>query len=306
MKPCREAERPGKQSGASPVAPGVLYVVATPIGNLEDITLRALRVLKEVDLIAAEDTRHSRKLLSHFGISTSLTSYFEHNQRVKGKFLIEKLEGGESVALITDAGTPCISDPGYLLVAEAVSAGITVVPIPGACAAVTALSASGLPTDSFLFLGFLPPRGAKRRAKLLDVSSNQHVFILYESPQRLTETIEDIYRVLGDRKVVVAREITKIHEEFVRGVASDVLEVFRNREARGEVVIFVSPEDSASMVAIPDVDELLRHHIQVENVSVKEAVARVAAQTGLPRRIVYAKALALSGQSVQADERSDT
>lgn len=284
--------------GFSVASQGVLYVVATPIGNLEDITFRAIRVLKEVDLIAAEDTRHSRKLLNHFDISTPTTSYFEHNQRAKGQFLVAKMLRGESIALITDAGTPCISDPGYLLVAEAVAAGVTVVPIPGACAAVAALSASGLPTDSFFFVGFLPSKAGKRRGKLAEIASLPHVVVLYESPQRLHDTLDDLLRVVGNRNVVVAREVTKIHEEFVRGTVEEVISTFADSGIKGEVIIFISPAINVSTVPAPDIESLLKHQLETEGVSVKEAVARVAAGTGLSRSAIYATALDLTRRIV--------
>lgn len=226
----------------SPLTPkGVLYIVATPIGNLEDITFRAVRILREADLIAAEDTRHSRKLLSHFGISKPLTSYFDHNKELKGRYILDQLAEGVSVALITDAGTPCISDPGYQLVRDAVAAGFAVVPVPGPSAAVTALSASGLPTDAFVFEGFLPNKQGKRREKLAMVKGEQRVVIFYESPNRLLATLTDLREVLGERELVVARELTKIYEEFIRGSCSLVIEKLQDRTIKGEVVILVAP-----------------------------------------------------------------
>ena len=179
---------------------GTLYILATPIGNLEDITIRAVRILGEVDLIAAEDTRHTRKLLSHFGISKPLTSYFDHNKTLKGSVILEKLKNGISVALVTDAGTPCISDPGYQLVRDAVAAGVLVIPIPGACAAVAALSVSGLPTDSFVFEGFLPNRGGKRREKLARLKDEKRLLVFYEAPTRLVATLADIIDIFGVEK----------------------------------------------------------------------------------------------------------
>src|SRR6185369_13309165 len=200
-----------------------LYIIATPIGNLEDMTYRAVRILGEVDLIAAEDTRHSLKLLSHFGISKPLTSYFDHNQQFKGERILNALRQGKSVALISDAGTPCISDPGYQLVRDAVAENIPVIPVPGACAAVAALSASGMPTDTFTFAGFPPSRQGKRRTFLSEMCSLPGTLVLYEAPHRLLETLNDIREVLGERQVIVAREITKLFEEFIRGSASEVI-----------------------------------------------------------------------------------
>ncbi|HEX9022406.1 MAG TPA: 16S rRNA (cytidine(1402)-2'-O)-methyltransferase, partial [Geobacteraceae bacterium] len=209
---------------------GTLYIVATPIGNLEDITFRAVRILGEVDLIAAEDTRHSRKLLSHFGISRPITSYYDHNKEFKGNYILEKLGEGLSVALIADAGTPCISDPGYQLTRDAAANGIPVVPVPGPCAAIAALSAAGLPTDRFVFEGFLPSRPGKRKEKLLSLRGEDRVAVLYESPRRILTTLTDMMEIMGNREVVVARELSKIHEEFVRGGLADVLGQLQERQ----------------------------------------------------------------------------
>ncbi len=272
---------------------GTLYIVATPIGNLEDITFRAVRILKEVDLIAAEDTRHSRKLLSHYGIARPLTSYFDHNKNIKGSYLLERLAEGTSVALISDAGTPCISDPGYQLVRDAVAAGIAVVPIPGPSAAVTALSAAGLPTDSFTFLGFLPNRQGKRRERLAGLAGEGRVLIFYESPRRLLATLADLRDTCGDREVVVARELTKVYEEFVRGCLTEVIELLQNREIRGEVVILVAPATEENTADIASSAALLRRYLLAGSLSLKDAVARVVRETGLPRGEVYAEALRL-------------
>ncbi len=275
---------------------GTLYIVATPIGNLEDMTFRAVRVLKEVDLIAAEDTRHSRKLLNHYGISTRLTSYYDHNQSLKGDQILSSLNQGKQVALISDAGTPCISDPGYQLVRDAVAAGIKVVPIPGASAAVTALSASGLPTNSFTFAGFSPNKQGKRRAFLASLSSAHGTVVLYEAPHRLAATLDDIYVIMGNRTVTVARELTKIYEEFLHGTPDQLRELVKEGRERGEVVILIAPpvENSATEQRAEPRDQLIsaieRGH------SVKEAAAIVAAATGLPRRELYAEALLLKGR----------
>ncbi len=270
---------------------GTLYIVATPIGNLEDITLRALRVLKEVELIAAEDTRHSRKLLSHFGISRPLTSYFDHNKEIKGNYLLEKLAEGASVALISDAGTPCISDPGYQLVRDAVAAGVRVVPIPGPSAAITALAASGLPTDRFAFEGFLPNRQGKRRDRLSLLRDERGVLIFYESPNRLVAALEDMTEILGEREAVVARELTKIYEEFVRGPLSRVAEKFRGEKVRGEVVILVAPAAEQGGNEGVSVSALLHGLLATGDISLKDAVKRVALETGQPRGEVYDEAL---------------
>jgi 16S rRNA (cytidine1402-2'-O)-methyltransferase len=272
---------------------GTLYIVATPIGNLEDITLRALRILKEVDLIAAEDTRHSRKLLTHFGISRPLTSYFDHNQNLKGEYILEQLRQGLSVALITDAGTPCISDPGYQLVRDAVAQGVTVVPLPGACAAVTALSASGLPTDLFTFAGFLPNRQGKRRERLQALSAEKGVLIFYESPKRLEATLRDMLEAMGDREVVVARELTKVYEEFLRGSVAELVEKVALREIKGEVAILVAPSQEVASAEGPPMEELLARYLKAGDLSLKDAVKQVVAETGLPKGTVYAEALRL-------------
>jgi 16S rRNA (cytidine1402-2'-O)-methyltransferase len=272
---------------------GTLYIVATPIGNLEDITFRAVRTLKEVDLIAAEDTRHSRKLLSHFGISRPLTSYFDHNKEFKGNYLLGKLSEGLSVALISDAGTPCISDPGYQLVRDAAAAGVRVVPIPGPSAAIAALAASGLPTNRFTFEGFLPNRQGKRRERLAHLKDEDDVLIFYESPNRLSASLSDMVAILGDREAVVARELTKIYEEFVRGPLSRVAKKFGEGKVRGEVVILVAPAAEQEEIDGPSVSSILQGLLASGDISLKDAVKRVALETGLPRGEVYDEALKL-------------
>jgi 16S rRNA (cytidine1402-2'-O)-methyltransferase len=269
---------------------GTLYIVATPIGNLEDITYRAVRILGEVDLIAAEDTRHSLKLLNHFNISKSLTSYFDHNQQFKGERILESLRLGKNVALISDAGTPCISDPGFNLVRDAVAEGIAVIPIPGACAAVTALSASGLPSDSFTFAGFPPARQGKRRAFLSGVSALPGTLLLYEAPHRLEETLRDILEVMGERQVVVARELTKIYEEFLRGTVSEILASLDQTRVRGEVAILIAPGVPITLESEP-LDTVLRRLLNEEGLSVKDAARKAALITGSSRSETYAEAL---------------
>ena len=275
--------------------PGTLYIVATPIGNLEDITRRALRILKEADLIAAEDTRHSRKLLTHFGISRPLTSYFDHNKDLKGEFILERLAQGLNVALVTDAGTPCISDPGYQLVRDAVAAGISVVPIPGACAAIAALSASGLATDNFSFAGFLPNKQGKRRERLQALSGERALLIFYESPKRVLATLKDMLETLGDREVVVARELTKMYEEFLRGKLSALIEQAEQKEIRGEVAILVTPADKPDLPDTPEMEELLSRYLASGELSLKDVVKKVTLETGLPKSTVYAEALRRKG-----------
>jgi 16S rRNA (cytidine1402-2'-O)-methyltransferase len=218
---------------------GILYVVSTPIGNLEDITLRALRFLKEVDLIAAEDTRHTRKLLSYYDIHTPLTSYFTHNEASKGVRLIARLKQGAQVALVSDAGTPGISDPGYRLLQKAWKENIKVVPIPGPSAVTAALSISGLSAQGFLFEGFLPPKSKKRREKLLQIEQEHRSVVLFESPHRLMASLADMEEILEDRQILVARELTKKFEELLRGTPAQIRKEFAQRKPRGEFTLIV-------------------------------------------------------------------
>lgn len=271
---------------------GTLYIIATPIGNLEDMTYRAVRILGEVDLIAAEDTRHSLKLLNHFNISKPLTSYFDHNQQLKGGRILSTLLQGKSVALISDAGTPCVSDPGYHLVRDAVAAGIAVIAIPGPCAAVTALSASGLPSDIFTFAGFPPSRQGKRRSFLTEMAGLPGTLVLYEAPHRLEDSLRDIREVLGERQIVVARELTKIFEEFIRGTVSEVMAVLEKDKVRGEVVILVAPGEPVEQAAEP-LDEVLRRLLDDEDLSVKDAARKAAEITGVSRSEAYSEAIRL-------------
>ena len=219
---------------------GTLYIVSTPIGNREDITLRALRILKEVDLVAAEDTRHTSLLLRHFGIQTPLTSYFEGNELKKKEFILHKLKQGLRVALVSDAGTPGISDPGFRLIQAAIENQIPVVPIPGPSAVIVALSVSGLPTDAFLFKGFLPHKSKKRRDLLKQLEGVRETLIFYESPHRLSETLDDIFDILGDREIVLARELTKVYEEVLRGKVSEIRTQIGERKLKGEITLVIS------------------------------------------------------------------
>jgi len=269
-----------------------LYIIATPIGNLEDMTYRAVRILGEVDLIAAEDTRHSLKLLNHFNISKPLTSYFDHNQQFKGERILNALREGRSVALISDAGTPCISDPGYNLVRDAVAEGIAVIPIPGACAAIAALSASGLPSDSFTFAGFPPARQGKRRAFLSEMARLPGTLVLYEAPHRLEETLRDISETLGYRQVVVARELSKIYEEFIRGAVPEVMAAVAQGKARGEIVILVAPGEAVEEQA-EALDSVLQRLLDEEGLSVKDAARKASIITGTSRNEAYSEALRL-------------
>jgi 16S rRNA (cytidine1402-2'-O)-methyltransferase len=227
-------------SPSSQPTKGTLYIVSTPIGNREDITLRALRILKEVDLIAAEDTRHTGLLLRHFGIQTPLTSYFEGNELRKKEFILSKLRQGHRIALVSDAGTPGISDPGFRLTQTAIEDRIPVIPIPGPSAVIVALSVSGLPTDAFLFKGFLPHKSKKRKDLLKQLEEVRETLIFYESPHRLSETLNDIFEILGDREMVLTRELTKIYEEVLRGKVSEIRTQIGERKLKGEITLVIS------------------------------------------------------------------
>ena len=218
---------------------GTLYIVSTPIGNLEDITLRALRILKEVDLIAAEDTRHTRRLLAHYQINTPLTSFFEGNQQNKTEKLIERIKNGESIALVSDAGTPTISDPGYPLLRQCVSDEVPIVPVPGVSAILAAAAVSGLPLHNFTFEGFLSPKSGKRKRQLAQLANEERTLVLFESPHRLCRFLEDALEVMGEREIVIARELTKRFEEIFRGNFSQALEKFSATEPRGEFTIVI-------------------------------------------------------------------
>jgi len=270
---------------------GILYIVSTPIGNLEDITLRALRVLKEVDLIAAEDTRRTRQLLSHFGIHKPLLSYHEHNRRVREESFLEELRRGRNIALVTDAGTPGISDPGENLVRRVAQESIPLVPVPGPSALVAALSVSGLPTESFLFYGFLPAQPSARQKFLLSLKDRPETLIFYESPRRLRSFLEDVFRILGDRKSMVAREMTKLYEEVYRGTVSDVLKELGEEEVKGEVTLVLEGSKVPVRVEGVTVGEALELYYGEMGLSMKEAVSRVAEELGVPKKEVYAESL---------------
>ena len=225
---------------SSHLTKGTLYIVSTPIGNLEDISLRALRILKEVDLIAAEDTRHTGLLLKHFGIQTPLTSYFQGNELKKKEFILYKLRQGHRVALVSDAGTPGISDPGFRLIQTVIADQIPIVPIPGPSAVIAALSVSGLPTDAFLFRGFLPHKSKKRRDWLNELKEVRETLIFYESPHRILETLKDILEILGDREMVITRELTKVYEEILRGKVSEIQTEIGERQLKGEITLVIS------------------------------------------------------------------
>lgn len=269
-----------------------LYVVATPIGNARDITLRALGVLADADVIACEDTRVTRKLLAIHGISTPLTPYHEHNAERARPGLIKRLKKGQKVALVSDAGTPLVSDPGYRLLGACIAEGLAVTALPGPSAALGALVLSGLPTDRFLFAGFLAPRSAARRRTLGELAAVPASLVLMESPRRLAAALEDMAEILGQRRAAVARELTKIFEEVRRGTLGELAAHYREAgPPKGEVTVVVAPPGPEPEPDAGEVERRLREAL--EGASVRDAVARVAADTGLPRRQVYARALAL-------------
>lgn len=269
---------------------GTLYLVGTPIGNLEDITFRALRVLKTVDLIACEDTRRTQKLLNYYGIRTGTTSYHEHNEMTRAPELIIELEQGSDIALVSDAGMPVISDPGYRLVKLAIRHGVRVVPVPGASAFVAALAASGLPVDKFRFLGFLPSKASQRRRALEEVNTAQKTLVFYEAPHRVLEMIADIRKILGDRPVVLAREVTKVHEEFLRGPASEVLHALNRRPVKGEITVLVgeaaTPEQEDSL-GVESIGAEIRDLMERQGLDERAALKAVARSRGIPRSEAY-------------------
>ncbi len=273
--------------------PGTLYIVATPIGNLEDITQRALRVLREVDLIACEDTRHTRKLLNHFSIDTRTISYHEHNERERAAELCQLLEDGKSIALVSDAGTPLISDPGFRIVNLAAEKGIQVAPIPGATAFVAALAASGLASDQVLFAGFLPARASSRRAKLEELRAGTATLVFYEAPHRIAAMLRDAADVLGNRQAVVARELTKMHEEFVRGRLSELAARFSEQAVRGEIVLMISgPQSDHAITSDNEITAASRlaeriRELEAEGVDAKTALKKAARELGLKRDEAY-------------------
>jgi len=285
-----------ERKSSSPSQKGTLFVVATPIGNLEDITLRALRVLKEVDLIAAEDTRRTRQLLSHYGIHKPLLSYHEHNRRMREEYLLAEIGAGKNVALVTDAGTPGISDPGEHLVRRAIQESIPLVPIPGPSALVAALSVSGMPTESFLFYGFLPAKTAGRQKLLISLKGQTETLIFYESPRRLKAFLKDAAQILGERRVVVAREMTKIYEEVYRGTIFEVLRAIGDAEIKGEVTIIMEGHTGPTESEANSISELLKEYLKEKGLSLKEAVHLVSAELGVSKREVYREGLKIKGR----------
>ena len=277
---------------AAPPLPAGLYLVATPIGNLRDVTVRALEVLAAADLVACEDTRVTRKLLDRYGIATPLSAYHEHNAAQARPRLLARLGEGAAIALVSDAGTPLVSDPGYKLVREARAAGASVTAVPGPSAVLAALTLSGLPSDRFFFEGFLPAKEAARRARIAELKRIPATLVLFETGARIAASLADLAAGLGAREAALCRELTKLHEEVRRGdLVTLAQEASQASELRGEMVIVVAPPDRQAEVTAIDLDSLLRQAL--DRVSVKEAVAEVAAVTGTPRRDVYQRALAL-------------
>jgi len=274
--------------------PGKLYVVGTPIGNREDITLRALRTLGEVDLIAAEDTRHTGRFLGYHDIRNKLVSYHEHNERERTAQLIKQLEQGLSIALVTNAGTPSVSDPGYRLVSEAAAKGIAVVPIPGVSAAVTALSVAALPTDTFVFRGFPPRKQTQRMALLQEMANDERTLVFYESPRRVLVLLEEIQQVMGDRSVVLAREMTKLHEEYLRGPVSKIIKTLASRQSvKGECTLLVAGNTGRGEVKIEEIRSALRQGFKDSSQRLSELSKTVADRYGLSKKMVYEEALKL-------------
>ncbi|MCY4386479.1 MAG: 16S rRNA (cytidine(1402)-2'-O)-methyltransferase [Desulfurellaceae bacterium] len=286
-------------TGAGDVA-GTLYIVATPIGNLEDITLRALRILKEVDLIAAEDTRHTRKLLTHYDIPTPLTSYHDHSESTKAPILVETLLAGKSIALVSDAGTPCISDPGYRLVKSAAEVDIPTVPIPGPSMLTALMSVGGLPTDRFAFEGFLPAKKGQRQRALRELCHEERTLIFYESPHRLLSTLSDLTRIFGDRGIVVGRELTKQFEEILRGPVSAVLSAFHNRSVKGEVALAVEGWDGKDESTSEQSAAELMQQLLADGVGLKEAARTVSEACHISKRDAYSM-----GVKIKAGSRTD-
>ena len=268
---------------------GVLYVVGTPIGNLEDITYRAVRVLREAEVIACEDTRHTRKLLDHYGIEAKLISYHEHNEAERAQELVQKLLDGTNIAQVSDAGMPGISDPGYRVIKLAIERGIPVMPVPGPSALVAALAVSGLPTDAFEFRGFLPAKSGQRRTVLESIRTAEHTVIFYEAPHRIGEAVEDIVAILGPaRPMVIARELTKVYEEFLRGTAGELAGQIHNRDLKGEITILIGKAVSGEQEAgIVDLGVRLRQIMREQNVDEKAALKILAKERGVSKSEVY-------------------
>jgi 16S rRNA (cytidine1402-2'-O)-methyltransferase len=274
---------------------GILHIVATPIGNLEDITLRALRILKEVELIAAEDTRRTRKLLATYGIQTPVTSLYDQNELAKSTSIISRLEEGDDIAYVSDAGTPGISDPGYILINKAIEHSIDVITVPGPVAAIAALSISGLPMDSFAFYAFLPSRPAKRRQFLESLRDETKTMIFYESPRRLLSALKDIHDILGNRKTVLSRELTKLYEETIRGTVSEVMRILEGTPVRGEITLILS---GAEKRAVSDQKEVIKEKFralrEAPHLTTRDIVGKISEELKISRKEVYQEVLKLS------------
>jgi len=272
---------------------GQLYLVSTPIGNLEDITLRAIRILKEVDSIACEDTRHTQKLLNHYGIKKRLVSYHEHNENTRAPELISELKNGASVALVTDAGTPIVSDPGHRLVALCAENNIPVIPIPGASAALAALSASGISAERVLFVGFLPARQGERRRALAELANNSATLVFFEAPHRIANMLNDAAEILGPRPAALARELTKLHEEFLRGTLADLAKKLNSTPLKGEFTLVVGPPAEQEAVAPKGLTlrQRVEQLIRTETLDRKAALKQAAREFGIARREAYKQLL---------------
>ncbi|OKY74503.1 MAG: 16S rRNA (cytidine(1402)-2'-O)-methyltransferase [Desulfobulbaceae bacterium DB1] len=273
---------------------GTLYVVATPIGNLEDITMRALRTLQEVDLIAAEDTRHTRKLLSHFGINKPLISYYKEKEAGRSDTIVAELLGGRQIALVSDAGTPGISDPGAMLVDKCRQNGIDVTAVPGPSALTAALSISGLSYSAFTFLGFLPSKQSQRKKMLSSLVQLENLLVFYESPRRIVQTLVDCYEILGERRIVVARELTKMHEEILHGNLSFVLDSLRQKSiVKGEFVVLICANDVSLPALAENLPDLLLWYKNQSGLSMKDSVKKISTDLNLSRSLVYKEALTI-------------
>ena len=287
--------RPIRMDKENPQSAGTLYIVATPVGNLEDITFRAIKILKQVDLIAAEDTRHSKKLLSHYEIHTKLISCHEHNEAAKTPQLITHLKSGLDIALISDAGTPTISDPGYKLVTAVAKEKLSIIPIPGCSAAIAGLSVAGLPTDSFLFLGFLPKKKQKQKQALEDLKNQTPTLIFYESPKRIKTLINNMLNTLGDRKACLAREITKLHEEYIRGNLSNILKTLEAKEAiKGECALFVQGQTEEKTIDKKDLEKIILARISTTDLGTSGLAKQISKEFNLSKKQVYDMILKLN------------
>ncbi len=281
---------------------GILYIVATPVGNLEDMTFRAVRILKEADMIAAEDTRHSRKLLAHYGISTPLVSCHEHNEQEKSVQLTARLKDGKTIALITDAGTPCISDPGFRLVSAAATEDIRIIPVPGCSAAIAGLSVSGLPSDMFLFVGFLPKKQGQQINALKELENQKATLIFYESPRRILSLTHQIKQTLGDRNACLAREITKQHEEYIRGPLSRIIDCLEVKiqtlgQVKGECTLLVDGcREKSPGLTEEQLDDLIQDHLEQGHEGTASLAGKISKQYAIPKKQVYSAILKLQNR----------